>query len=205
MLLYTRNGFLEETYYSWKFVPIFSEYGTVVAFHGSVNEVTGDVLGGRRTTSIRGLRQIMAKAENLKSFWSLLLEGLQCNPNDLPMVMAYSATVTQVGSKTGSDTFVLEGTLGVPPNHPAAPAIINLQSGSGGFVAAMRNALNVREPLLLDIDDSLFEKGLLNGLEWRGFQAPSTQIVVCAVRSMADATVGFLIIGMVLLSLQVTY
>ena len=47
MLLYTRNGFLEETYYSWKFVPILGEDGTVVAFHGSVNEVTRDVLGGQ--------------------------------------------------------------------------------------------------------------------------------------------------------------
>ena len=195
MVLYTRNGFLEETYYSWKFVPIFGEEGTVVAFHGSVDEVTRDILGGRRTTSIRGLRQIMAKAENLKSFWSLLLEGLQYNPNDLPMVMAYSATITQLGSKTSSDIFALEGALGVPLHHPAAPAMINLQSGSGGFVAAMRSALNVREPLVLDARDEIFENGLLEGLQWRGFEAPSTQIVVCAIRSMADAIVGFLIIG----------
>lgn len=196
MLLHNRNGFLEETYHSWKFVPIFGEEGIAVAFHGSVNEVTRDVLGGRRTISIRGLRQIMAKAENLKSFWSLLLEGLQHNPNDLPMVMTYSATVTQHGSKTSSDTFVLEGALGVPSDHPAAPAMVSLQSGSGGFAAAMRNALSVREPLLIDANDEIFENGLLDGLQWRGFEAPSTQLVVCAIRSMADAIVGFLIIGM---------
>lgn len=195
MLLYARNSSLEETYYSWKFVPIFGEEGTVAAFHGSVNEVTRDVLGLRRTVSIQDLRQIMAKAENLKSFWSLLLEGLQQNPNDMPMVMAYSATVTQLGSKTSSDTFVLEGALGVPAHHPAAPTMINLQSGSGGFVAAMRSALDVREPLVIDAKDEIFENGFLEGLQWRGFEASSTQIVVCAIRSMADAVVGFLIIG----------
>ena len=193
MLLYTRNGFLEETYYSWKFVPILGEDGTVVAFHGSVNEVTRDVLGGRRTSSIRGLRQTLAKAENLRSFWSLLLEGLQSNPKDLPMVVAYSAN--QLGSTMNSDEFVLEGTLGVPLHHPAAPALVTLKNGSGGFTAAMRSALSFREPMLLDAKDKIFESGLFEGIEWRGFQVPSSQILVCPIRSMADDIVGFLIIG----------
>lgn len=193
MLLYTRNGYLEETYYSWKFIPILGGDGTVVGSHGTVVEVTRDVLGARRTTSIRGLRQIMARAEDLKSFWALLLEGLQSNDKDIPMAVAYSAS--QRGAKTGCDTFVLEGALGVPQDHPAAAALVNLQPGCGGFAAAMKGALKCREPLILDAEDDIFEDQLFEGIEWRGFGVKANQILICQIRSMADDVVGFLILG----------
>ena len=89
----------------------------------------------------------------------------------------------------------LEGALGVPLDHPAAPALVTLKSGSGGFTAAMRSALSFREPMLLEAKDKTFESGLFEGIEWRGFQVPSSQILVCPIRSMADDIVGFLIIG----------
>ena len=190
MLLYTRRGYLEETYYSWKFVPVLGDDGTVVASHATVSEVTREVLSTRRTSCIRGLRQIMAKAEDLKSFWSLLLEGLTSNDKDIPMAMVYST------DQKGSGVLVLEGRLGVPPNHPAAPTPIDLEHSPEGLAGAMRASLKAKEPLLLSTSDEYFGDHFFDGLEWRGFGAPSHQIMICPIRSMADDTVGFLVIGL---------
>jgi hypothetical protein len=194
MLLFDRHGFLEETYSSWNFLPLLGEDGTVIGSYTTVTEVTREVLAARRTTSIRRLRQLMAKAVDLKSFWALLMEGLKSNDKDVPMAMAYSAN-----TQPGSNTFFLEGTLGIPQNHHAAPSIIDI-GGSEGFAAAMRDSLRSKEPLLLNTSeghfDEYFHDHVFEGIDWRGFGVRCNQMLVCPIRSMADDTVGFLIIGL---------
>lgn len=194
MLFYTRYGYLEETYYSWKFLPLLGEDGTVVASYTTVVEVTREILAERRTTSIRSLRQSMAKAQNLTSFWSMLFEGLKNNNKDVPIFMAYSAS-----HQAGSDLFVLEGSSGVQRDHPAAPAIINIR-GSEGFAGAMRDSLRSKEPLLLNTsEDRLkehFEDHVFKGRKWGGLGLLSNQVFVCPILSLADDIIGFLIIGL---------
>jgi hypothetical protein len=194
MLLYTRHGYLEETYYSRKFLPLLGKNGIVVASYTTLVEVTREVLAARRTASIRELRRSMAKALDLKSFWSFLIEGLKSNEKDVPMVMAYSAI-----HPSGSKSFRLEGTLGIRQNHPATPAIIDIRS-SEGFAAPMMDSLISKEPLLLNRSETqyeeYFEAQVFEGREFHVRDIPCNQVLVCPLRSLADDTIGFLIIGL---------
>lgn len=67
---------------------------------------------------------------------------------------------------------VLEGTLGVPEGHPAAPTKLDLKRARGGFIPAFRDAMQTREPKMLNILDGTLSESLIEGLEWRGFGQP---------------------------------
>jgi signal transduction histidine kinase len=194
MVFLTHHGYLEETYYSWKFLPMLGEDSTIIASYAAVMDVTRQTLAQRRNCSIRGLRKLMANTVDLGSFWASLIEGLKSNDKDVPMLMAYSAT-----NQPGSSTFLLEGALGVPENHPAAPDLIDIK-GLEGFATPMREALRSKQPLVLNTNDrgfkTRFQQRVFEGIEWRGFGVPSNQLMVIPIRSLAEDTVGFLIIGL---------
>jgi hypothetical protein len=79
---------------------------------------------------------------------------------------------------------LLEGTLGVPDDHPAAPKRLDLKRSKGGFVPSFRDAMQTREPTLLTITDGTLSESLMAGFEWRGFGEPCREAVVCPVSTL---------------------
>jgi hypothetical protein len=79
---------------------------------------------------------------------------------------------------------LLEGTLGVPDDHPATPKRLDLKRSRGGFVPSFRNAMQTREPTLLSIADGTLSEYLMAGFEWRGFGEPCREAVVCPVSTL---------------------
>ena len=70
---------------------------------------------------------------------------------------------------------VLEGSLGVPDDHPAAPKRLDLKRSRGGFIPSFREAMKTREPKLLNLTDGSVPESLIEGINWRGFGEPSRQ------------------------------
>ncbi|EHL01584.1 putative Hybrid signal transduction histidine kinase K [Glarea lozoyensis 74030] len=109
-----------------------------------------------------------------------------------------SVSPTPSTSATSMDmkTCVLEGALGVPNSHPAAPIRLDLKRARGGFIPSFRDAMRTREPKLLDINDGSLAESLLDGIEWRGYGEPCRSAVVCPIRpTNGENVMGFLVIG----------
>jgi len=99
-------------------------------------------------------------------------------------------------SSHGMKSCVLEGTLGVPNGHAAAPAKLDLKRSRGGFTQPFRDAIHTQEPKLLNINDGSLSESLMDGFDWRGFGEPCKLAVVCPIRpTTGENVLGFLVVG----------
>ncbi len=111
------------------------------------------------------------------------------NERDFPAALVYSA---DPDSSTGRCTLRLEGTLGIPPGHPAAPGIAELSSGNEGFIPSFRKAQAAGSPILLEKSDGSLPKSLETNVQWRAFGQPSTSAITIPLLS-AERVLGFLV------------
>jgi hypothetical protein len=199
-LFIIRNGFLEETYFSWSIIPLIGDNGTVVGLYNPAFEKTRRKVAERRMLTLREIGERTATARHVPQFWNLLLEGLSINELDAPLVMVYSLDtdlyedgLPSSASSSGAASKVahLEGTLGVAPGHRAAPRVIDLKSSSQGFAWAFRQALTQDKPVVLRVDDGTLDPVLLEGIKWRGFGDPSRSVVVAPIHpTTGESTLG---------------
>jgi hypothetical protein len=133
-LFMKRNGFLEETYFSWSIIPMVGEDGTVMGLYNPAFEKTRRKIAERRMLTLREIGERTATARDLKGFWEQVLGALAENEFDTPFVMLYSvsdetdsdSSSIQSSSLLSTKTCLLEGSLGVPTGHLAAPEQIDL-------------------------------------------------------------------------------
>lgn len=207
MLPLTRNGFIEETFFTWSLTPIYAGKSTLRGLYHPAFETTRQIINDRRTATLLQLGEEVALAKSVTEFWQKILNTLRKNEYDFPFALLYSLiddTDVEVEEDTGSmsssssystKSCILEGTLGVPAGHTTAPTRIDLYRSRGGFIPVFREAMKTRKPTILDIDDGVLA-GLIEGLEWRGFREPCRQAVVCPIRPTTSETVmGFLVIA----------
>lgn len=90
----------------------------------------------------------------------------------------------------------LKGTLGLPFNHPVAPAQLDLTHGSDGFIPYLRNAAKLREPTLLHIDNTPFSQYFVHDIQWRGYGDLCKSLVICPILPTNENVLGFLIVGL---------
>ncbi|KAL8717150.1 MAG: hypothetical protein Q9225_005579, partial [Loekoesia sp. 1 TL-2023] len=195
-------GFLEETYFSWSIIPLVGADGSVVGLYNPAFEKTRRKIAERRMLTLREVGEKTAAARDLEGFWQQVLKGLQYNEYDAPFVMIYS-----VADDTGSDVssyssgFVdkhctLQGTLGVPEGHQAAPAHIDLRTGNHSWGPVFREAMKYSKPLYLQTENGTLDPGLLHGIDWRGFGDESRAAVCCPIHlTGGDSILGFLLMG----------
>lgn len=115
LLIMERNGYPEETYYTFSYSPIPDDDGTPGGIICANTEDTNRVIGERQLTL---LREIAARTTDARTFAEACdrsLSALSTNRLDLPFALLYL---------TGPDgrRLDLAGTVGIDPGHPAAPA-----------------------------------------------------------------------------------
>jgi hypothetical protein len=76
-LLLNRHGFFEETYFSWKSVPIIGDEGYVVGSHATVSEVTREIISNRRLSIIRTINKEISGTKCIRDLWDGVIRGLQ--------------------------------------------------------------------------------------------------------------------------------
>ncbi len=205
------SGFLEETYFSWSIIPLVGADGSVVGLYNPAFEKTRRKIAERRMLTLREVGEKTAAARDLKSFWREVLKALEYNENDAPFVMLYSVSdslgldgdsdASSIQSQStystqGSKQYVLEGTLGVPNGHRAAPSQIDLKSGTDFLAKVFREAMKSAGPSLLQTEDGTLDGDLLDGIDWRGFGDPCSAAVCCPINlTSGDSVLGFLIMG----------
>ncbi len=206
-LFVRRSGFLEECYFSWSIIPLIGDDGSVVGLYNPAFEKTRRKVAERRMLTLREVGERTSAAREVTSFWGHVLKGLDYNDYDTPFVILYSvsdgadsdASSMHSNSVLGSKQCVLEGTLGVPRGHAAAPTQLELKSSNEGFAPAFREAMKGDQPVLLDVEDGTLSEKLMEGFKWRGFGDPCNVVVVCPIHPTTgggEGTVlGFLVMG----------
>lgn len=143
-------------------------------------------------------------ARDLKGFWAHVVEGLASNEYDIPFALLYSvvedlndeSSPIDPNNSKQSSRCTLEGVLGVPNQHPAAPTSLDLKISQDGFAPYLRESVKTGGPVLLRTEDGTLSPHLIEGFQWRGFEDPCTESVVCPIRpTTSDAILGFLVIG----------
>lgn len=205
------SGFLEETYFSWSIIPLVGADGSVVGLYNPAFEKTRRKIAERRMLTLREVGEKTAAARDLKSFWREVLRALEYNENDAPFVMLYSVSDSlgldgdsdassiqsqSTHSTQSSKQYVLEGTLGVPNGHRAAPSQIDLKSGTEFLAKVFREAMKSDRPSVFQTADGTLDADLLDGIDWRGFGDPCSAAVCCPINlTSGDSVLGFLIMG----------
>lgn len=204
-LFLTRNGFLEETYFSWSIIPLIGDNGSVVGLYNPAFEKTRRKIAERRMLTLREIGERTAAARQVSQFWDLLIEGLEYNEFDAPMVLVYSLSEDLSDNEAGSSASsgaasnkvcYLEASLGIPTDHVAAPSVIDMKTSTKGFASSFRLALTTDRPIVLRLDDGTLDANLLEGIEWRGFGDPSRVVVIAPIHpTTGESTLGFLVMG----------
>ncbi|KAF4445590.1 hypothetical protein F53441_10654 [Fusarium austroafricanum] len=199
-----RRGFLEEIHICWSLTPLYAGTNRIVGFYNAPFETTDLVLGQRRMGTINKVGVSLRKATNVRSFYKAVLGGLGDNHRDVPFALLYSVGDTEEadhqssssGSTISSKSCHLEGTIGVPPGHPAAPDQIDLKRSYQGFVPSFRDAMRTREPTLVRIRDGTLPEDLLQGIIWRGFGEAGSEAIIFPIRpTNGENVLAFLVLG----------
>lgn len=207
MLPIERHGFLEETFFTWAVAAIYGKNEEFMGLWSAPFETTKKVIGERRLRLLRKLGEATALARTVGDFWKSVLLELEDEHYDVPLALLYAVVDEHDDSDSSSFSSngalpipqkfcALEGNLGIPEGHPAAPERLDLRHGSNGFVAFFREAVQTLEPTLLSIDNGTLPESLIDGIRWRGFEEPCRDVVILPVRpTTSDNVLAFLVLG----------
>ncbi|KAF2839264.1 hypothetical protein M501DRAFT_933958 [Patellaria atrata CBS 101060] len=203
-LFIKRSDYLEETYFSWSIIPMVGTDGAVSGLYNPAFEKTRRKIAERRMLTLREVGERTASARDVKTFWEQVLAALETNEHDTPFVLLYSvsddsdsdSSSIHSSSLLGTKICYLEGALGVPPDHPAAPEQLELKTSPEGFGPVFREVMKTDKPVMLDVSSGDLPSKAIEGLEWRGFGDPCRAVVVCPIKpTTGENTLGFLVLG----------
>jgi PAS domain S-box-containing protein len=120
LLLMERNGFLEETYFTYSYSPVPDDRGGIGGVFCACTEETGRVLGRRRLRTLRALSEQANQAKSADGACEAAAATLAEDPNDLPFLRLY--LLDDDGRRAR-----LVGLTGVDPDTPAGPAVVDLE------------------------------------------------------------------------------
>ncbi|TQV98650.1 hypothetical protein V2A60_007632 [Cordyceps javanica] len=206
-LFLRRDGYLEETFFSWSLVPVVGGDGQVVGLYSPAFENTRRKINERRMLTLREIGEQTATATTVSGFWPLVQQGLEYNEFDVPFNLIYSTSKEEAESEISSvrsgslahpTHLTLEASSGAPEGHVAAPKTIDLRTSEEGFAPYMRQSINMGGlPVVLSQKDGTLPEELIAGIQWRGFGDPCRTIVVHPIVSTSggESITDFLIIG----------
>jgi PAS domain S-box-containing protein len=119
LLIMERNGFPEETYYTFSYSPIPGDDGEAGGIICANSDDTVRVVGERQLALLKELAAASPGGRDWREACHLSAAALCSNPQDLPFALLYAAA-------PGSDTVTLVGTCGIEAGHPGAPESMRL-------------------------------------------------------------------------------
>lgn len=121
-----RNGYLEETFFTFSFSPIRDDAGAIAGVFLPVTETTHLVLAERRLGMLRELAGRTADARTITDALQLTAAALAEHTLDLPFVLLYRVAPE-------STQAVLEACAGLTAGTCGAPLQVPLEPGSAGW------------------------------------------------------------------------
>jgi PAS domain S-box-containing protein len=189
----TRNGYLEETFFTFSLSPIRDETGEIGGLFHPVTETTATMLSERRTRALRDLNASLASAVDMDDLSRRTVEVLSQFEFDLPLLLLYHL------SPDGS-TYVLAAHHGLPVRRLASIATIDAHSTTPWLMA---KALTPDGPLGITEFSDLFkgagpyeeppERALILPITVPGLELPTLLVVAGASPRLPfdDSYMGF--------------
>ncbi len=85
-----RYGYLEETYFTYSYSPIFLESGEVGGAFTAVTETTERVIGERQLATLRDLAAQVGESKTIEQACQTAIDTLANNPADIPFAAIYT-------------------------------------------------------------------------------------------------------------------
>src|SRR6185369_8729330 len=121
LLIMERNGYPEETYYTFSYSPVPDDSGGTGGILCANTDDTRRIIGERQLAL---LRELAASTADARTFEDACVRSATCretSPHDLPFAMIYLVDPDRQRA-------VLAGTAGIAPGHPAAPVAVDLDA-----------------------------------------------------------------------------
>jgi PAS domain S-box-containing protein len=134
----TRNGYLEETFFTFSLSPIRDEHGKIAGLFHPVTETTAQMLSERRTRALRELTANTSEARSLEMAFARCIQTLDAYKLDLPFVLLYRM------AEDGSEARLVDFT-GIAPGMAVSPRVIHISDDSPWPLAAVLNSESVFE------------------------------------------------------------
>lgn len=144
LLIMERNGYPEETYYTYSYTSIPDDDGSPGGIICACTEDTRRFIGERQLALLRELAARTAEAMDWRDVCTLGTAALATNPRDLPFALLYLAA-------PGGTAAALVGASGIDPGHALAPASLPVDVAGVWPIAA---ALADRAPCLVTLSAS---------------------------------------------------
>ena len=114
-----RLGYLEETFFTFSFSPIYDAAGQIVGLFHPVTETTGKIVGQRRIRVLRDMAERAATARSLDEGLTLAAQTLAEAAFDLPFALFYKLDPAGRVAR-------LVAWAGLAPGGPASPTTVDL-------------------------------------------------------------------------------
>ncbi len=180
LLIMHRNGYPEETYYTFSYSPIPNDDDTVGGIICANSDDTQRVVSERQLALLRSLAADTTQARSWKEACERIPSALTADARDLPFAMIYMA-------EADSSVANLACVCGIDPNHTVAPETIPLDDSSVwpiGEVLRTKNAKVV----------SGLESVRLPSGPWS--EAPSKVVVLPIPPTSETGRAGVLVVGL---------
>jgi signal transduction histidine kinase len=113
-----RNGYLEETFFTFSLSPIRDELGKVVGLFHPVTETTAVMLNERRLRALRDISARAGNAESVELACKLVAEALSPYRYDVPFMMVYQYDPANAAVKLLSSSHAMIGPADFPNTIP---------------------------------------------------------------------------------------
>ena len=123
LLVMQRNGYREETYYTFSFSPVPDDEGGIGGIVCANTDDTDRVVGGRQLALLREIASRTWEAESVDEVYALAAEALACDCRDMPFALIYGLEDDGMRAR-------LHGQCGIAPGHAAAPETLVLERGA---------------------------------------------------------------------------
>ncbi|OZJ04686.1 hypothetical protein BZG36_02542 [Bifiguratus adelaidae] len=165
-----RYGDVEEAYYTWAYIPIRKEDGTVGGLFNPCFDETKKVLITRRLIALRELGEKMATASTMSGVCAALAQTLTNCQLDCPFAYVYTAEnfeqhdESQTEQESRSDVpanllLKLQEVVGLSTDHPQFPQEVTVDSSipqtteTRTFKWPFQRVCEKRKPVMVDVAD----------------------------------------------------
>jgi len=123
LLIMERNGYPEETYYTFSYSPIPDDDGSTGGIICANTDDTQRIIGERQLALLRELAANTADARTFDEACQFSVEALRSNPYDLPFALVYLVDAER-------EQVVLMGSSGIDTSHGAIPDTLDCSDSS---------------------------------------------------------------------------
>jgi hypothetical protein len=138
LLVMERNGYPEETYYTFSYSPIPDDDGSAGGIICANTDDTQRVIGERQLFLLRQLAADASEARTWQEACDRSLRAISTDKRDVPFALLYEVNAD-------GNSFVLAGSCGIESACPNASKLLD----SGGVHWPLREALRTQQPVLV--------------------------------------------------------